>query len=161
MKNKAEVLANDFYNAFAQRDSTTMNAYYGQEATFSDPIFPSLNVHEIRGMWSMLCKSAPDLAVTHVVLEADELHAIVSWVATYTFARTGRKVENHVTTHMQIKNGSIFRQEDSFHFPKWARQALGPVPGALAYFPLFQKRVQNSANERLKIFLATASPSNS
>ena len=35
-------LAASFYQAFQKRDGISMGALYGDEAEFSDPVFPSL-----------------------------------------------------------------------------------------------------------------------
>ncbi|MFZ9520373.1 MAG: nuclear transport factor 2 family protein, partial [Silvanigrellaceae bacterium] len=59
-------------------------------------------------------------------------------------------VENQVSTRMEFAEGKIVRHVDDFSFPRWARQALGPVGLVLGPFPFFQKKVQTTAMFKLK-----------
>jgi ketosteroid isomerase-like protein len=142
-------IAKSFYEAFNRRDAAGMNAHYARDVSFSDPGFPGLNGDETRAMWEMLCKNAKDFSVDHKVMGSSFAHADVEWVARYTFSRTGRPVENKVTTRMEIKDGKIVRQSDVFDFYAWAKQAFGFVGYAIGWTPFFQKKVQATARESL------------
>jgi hypothetical protein len=132
-----------------------MNACYSDEATFSDPIFSGLTARETKAMWEMLCSSAKDFSLTYEIADAGESHAVVNWIARYSFGPTDRQVENKVSTQMEIKAGKIIRQADSFSFPRWARQALGPVGLILGALPFFKRKVQSNAHARLTKYLKT------
>jgi ketosteroid isomerase-like protein len=151
---KGAEIARSFYDAFSRRDAATMNAWYADHATFSDPVFPGLDARETRGMWDMLTRNARNFSLTYEVLGASDTHAEVRWIARYDFSRTGRPVENHVTTRMEIVDGRIVRQEDRFDFHAWARQALG-LPGLLlGWTPFLRKKVQGTARAGLLQHLA-------
>jgi ketosteroid isomerase-like protein len=144
-----QALANSFYQAFAKRDSAAMNIHYAENACFSDPVFTNLSCREVHGMWEMLCFSAKDFNLTFEIIEATESHAKVQWTATYSFGPANRRVENRVTSRMEIAGGKIVRHVDDFSFPRWARQALGPVGLILGPLPFFQKKVQTTALAKL------------
>lgn len=145
-----QALANSFYQAFAKRDSATMNACYSVSASFTDPVFKDLSTREVFGMWEMLCASAKDFKLTFEIVEATETHAKINWTATYSFGPANRRVENRVTSRMEIACGKIVRHVDAFSFPRWARQALGPVGLILGPLPFFQKKVQTTALAKLR-----------
>lgn len=154
MSQGAEI-AKAFYDAFARRDGAAMNACYADDATFSDPVFPDLDARRTRGMWDMLTKGAQNFRLRYEVLEASDERVRVKWIANYDFSRTGRPVENHVTTVMELRGGRIVRQRDSFDFWAWSRQALG-LPGLLlGWTPIIQKKVQATAAAGLAKHLST------
>ena len=118
-------VAQRFYDAFTVRDWYTMSLLYAEHATFSDPVFPLLNVKGTRLMWQMLMSRAEDFEVDVNILEDSPARTRVNWVARYTFTATGRPVTNHVRTEMQLVAGKIVRQQDTFSFWHWSAQALG------------------------------------
>lgn len=146
-----------------------MAACYGPQTSFFDPAFAELSNGDPGRMWQMLCSQATDLQVVldRIGLVAEPTAKLVApglalvgaqWTATYTFSVTGRKVVNVVTSRMQIDRqaGVIVRQDDSFDFWKWSRQALG-VPGILLGWTGFlQAKVQKMARGNLKKFGARA-----
>jgi len=148
-------VAETFYSAFARRDAESMNSCYAEDAHFSDPIFASLGPTETKALWRMLCASAQDFSLTYSVQETGPNSVSVKWIARYTFAATGRRVENHVHAYLRLRNGKIFEHKDEFDFPRWARQALGPIAIVLAYFPFFQEKVRSSAQKNLEKFITT------
>ena len=158
----ALALGRRFYAAFSRKDGDAMAACYGPASTFCDPAFAELANGDPGRMWQMLCSQATDLAV---VLDRIELAGApanlqspglasvqAQWTATYTFSVTGRRVVNVVTSHLQIDraSGLIVRQDDTFDFWKWSRQALG-LPGMLLGWTGFlQGKVQKMARGNLK-----------
>ena len=126
-----------------------MNTCYSESASFSDPVFTDLSTREVQGMWEMLCASARDFSLKYEIVEADESHAHVHWVAIYSFGPAQRRVENRVSTRMDIVDGKIVRQVDDFSFPRWARQAFGPFGLVLGVFPFFKSKVQATAKSKL------------
>ena len=117
-----------FYEAFARRDGETMAALYAPEATFEDPVF-SLRGSDIGKMWVGLLKGAKDFSVQFTVAKAGAGTGVVEWTARYLFGGK-RPVVNVIVSEIEMKDGLIVRQKDSFDFPRWAAQALG-LPGLL------------------------------
>ncbi|MCA1822945.1 MAG: nuclear transport factor 2 family protein [Frankia sp.] len=145
-----------FYAAFAERDGATMAACYAPGATFADPVFTDLSDGEPGAMWRMLTSRARDLKVVLVESTADEHAGSAFWVATYTFAQTGRPVMNKVRSTFRFDDsGRITGQRDEFGFHRWARQALG-LPGLLlGWTPMLRKKVQHTARAGLDVFRGT------
>ena len=112
-----------FYAAFDRRDGTAMAAMYAPDGHFRDPVFGDLTGAEAGAMWRMLTRTARDLKVE--LAEHDDASA--RWIATYTFAATGRPVVNDVRATFRFADGLIVDHVDEFSFWKWSRQALGPV----------------------------------
>ena len=144
-----------FYEAFDRRDGGAMAACYAPDARFSDPVFEDLSGAEPGGMWRMLTARADDLKITLLEHDADEQTGRAHWLADYTFAQTGRKVHNDVRAEFRFADGLIAEHRDTFSFPAWARQALGPVGLALGWTPIVRGKVQRQARESLDEFLAT------
>lgn len=155
-KDEARAVAERFYSAFARRDAEAMAACYADDASFSDPAFPDLQGEAVRDMWRMLCARGKDLRVEHAVTEATAERARVEWQAWYSFSGTGRKVHNRIDAELEVRDGRIVRHRDAFDFPRWARQALGPVGLMLGWTPFLQRKVQAQAALALERFRAAA-----
>ncbi len=117
-----------FYDAFARREGETMAAMYAQDATFEDPVF-RLTGADIGKMWIGLARNAKDFSVQYTVAKAGAGNGVVEWTARYLFSGK-RPVVNVIVSEIEMKDGLIVRQKDTFDFPRWAAQALG-LPGAL------------------------------
>jgi hypothetical protein len=90
----------------------------------------------VQSMWSMLLRGSKDLTSTYKIVEVSDTSATVDWEAHYTYSATGRKVVNNVRSVMQIENGLIVKQIDTFDLSKWTGQALPPVVAQVfAWFP--------------------------
>jgi len=143
-----------FYQAFAERDGEAMAACYHPEATFSDPVFPSLHGREPGGMWRMLTARASDLEIRFSDVSSDGDSGTAHWDADYTFAATGRYVKNSIDAKFTFKDGLIHTHVDDFDFWSWSRQALG-VPGVLlGWTPILKNKVQGQASAQLQKFMA-------
>src|SRR5690242_14239006 len=101
-----------FYAAFARRDGDAMAAVYAPGATFTDPVFVGLKDGEPGAMWQMLTGRSKDLALELVECTADETSGRARWIATYTFAQTGRKVVNDVRSTFRFADGLVVEQTD-------------------------------------------------
>ena len=142
-----------FYSALQQRDHKSMNACYTEEIVFSDPAFGLLYGDEARNMWEMLCTNAKDLSLRFSdIEEIDEEYATCKWVASYTFSKTGRRVENHINAFMRFKNGKVIEHSDAFKLSKWAAQALGWKGVIFGWSGFLQKRIQKNARLSLLRF---------
>lgn len=139
-----------FYSAFAQRDWSTMGAYYADGARFSDPVFPDLDARGVRAMWKMLLTSGTDLKVTFRVAEETAERGVCEWEAFYTFSKTGRKVHNIIRSEFELRDGLIVRQRDHFDLWRWSRQALGPMGLLLGWSPMVKNKVRASAAASLQ-----------
>ena len=148
-----ELLAS-FYAAFGRRDGDTMAAAYAPGATFSDPAFPDLRDGEPGAMWRMLTGRSTDLSLELVSCRADSTTGAARWIATYTFAQTGRTVVNDVRSRFRFADGLIVDQVDTFDFHRWAGQALGLRGKLLGWTPFLRKAVQAKARAGLDAFMA-------
>lgn len=142
-------LIEQFYAAFARRDGEAMGACYADDVRFADPVFPNLEGPHARAMWAMLCGRAKDLTITASDISWDGGAGHAKWVAHYTFAATGRKVENIIVATFAIRGGKIVEHTDTFDFWRWSRQALGPAGLLLGWSSLLQRKVQGQAAKSL------------
>ncbi|MEA2451496.1 MAG: hypothetical protein QOG04_206 [Actinomycetota bacterium] len=147
-----EELISNFYSAFASGDHATMEASYTDDATFSDPVFPSLTADEARAMWRMFCTSGNDVKVNFSEVQADDQSGSAHWDAVYKFPKTGREVHNHIQASFLFRDGKIVRHRDDFNFYAWTRMALGPVGTALGWSPIVQGQVRKQAASQLRHF---------
>lgn len=150
-------LIEQFYAAFAARDGAAMAGFYAPDATFSDPVFPSLRGDEPGMMWRMLTERADDLKVELAEHEASEAAGSARWIATYTFTQTGRPVVNDVRAHFRFKDDRIAEHMDDFNFHKWSRQALGASGLLLGWTPIIRGAVQKKARAGLDAYIAANS----
>jgi hypothetical protein len=148
-----EIVIHKFYQAFAKKDYKTMQQAYGDEATFTDPVFRNLSAGEVKGMWKMLLTSAKDLQISFSDITADDLHGQCRWEARYTFSGTGRKVHNIITSSFRFNNGKIASQEDRFNFWRWSRMALGTPGLLLGWTPFLANAVRDKVRKRLDRFM--------
>lgn len=146
-------VADRFYAAFADRDFAVMGALYDDTATFTDPAFGALDARRTRAMWAMLLSRSKDLSVTHEIQASDDERVRTQWVAHYTFGRTGRKVNNHVTATMDVRDGKIIRHVDDFDMQSWMKQALGWPGILLGWLPSFRNRIKAGAQAQLATFM--------
>jgi ketosteroid isomerase-like protein len=143
-----------FYTAFQKLDSAAMKECYSDDAIFQDPAFGLLNGDEAKAMWEMLCKNAKDFSLTFdQVQPEDEEYITCRWIANYTFAATGRKVENRIKAYMRIKDGKIVEHTDYFNFWRWSRQALGLSGWLLGWSTFYRMQVSKQARERLMKYM--------
>lgn len=143
-----------FYEAFRAKDGNAMARCYGPEATFSDPVFPQLKGPEVGGMWKMLCNRSQDIKIDYHVKKLTPENAIVEWNAYYTFSKTGRKVHNRVSSHLQIKGDHVISHIDTFDFYAWSRQAFGLLGVILGRTRFLKNKVRKEAANSLHQFLA-------
>tara|TARA_R110002167_G_scaffold30450_7_gene100851 strand:+ start:352 stop:819 length:468 start_codon:yes stop_codon:yes gene_type:complete len=147
-------LIKQFYTAFQNKDAATMASCYHPDASFQDEVF-TLKGEDIGHMWAMLCARGKDMTMTfRDVNSSSPGHVSCHWEPIYTFSGTGRKVHNRIDTVIEMKDGKIWKQKDSFSFWSWASQALG-LPGTLlGWTPFLKAKVQKTANQSLDAFKA-------
>ena len=144
-----------FYSAFQKLDHATMQSCYHPDAVFSDPVFGLLDAVEVKAMWEMLCRRAKEFSLSYGDIKLlDEEYTTCKWTSKYLFAKTGRRVTNHITAYMRFKDGMIIEHTDAFPFYSWARQALGLVGWVFGWTNFLHKRIQLQARVGLERFMA-------
>jgi hypothetical protein len=74
----------------------------------------------------------------------------VEWTARYLFGGKN-PVVNVIVSEIEMRDGLIARQRDTFDFPRWAAQALG-LPGRLfGRFEWFRRKVSAKAAARVGV----------
>ena len=148
-ENETRAALTRFYDAFARRDGAAMAALYAPDAVFDDPVF-SLRGADIGRMWIGLTKGAKDFSVVYEVARAGTGSGTVNWTARYLFGGKN-PVVNEIVSEIEMRDGLIVRQKDSFDFPRWAAQALG-LPGTLfGRFGWFRRKVSATAAARVGV----------
>jgi ketosteroid isomerase-like protein len=151
--NNNEKLIDQFYTAFQNKDYVTMQELYHSDASFSDPVFTSLNSAQVKAMWEMLITAGKDLTISFKDIKADDKSGTCHWDAWYTFSRTGRKVHNSIDASFEFKDGRILNHRDVFNFWRWARQALGPAGLVLGWTSAVKNKVRDTARKSLEKFM--------
>ncbi|MEK6780471.1 MAG: nuclear transport factor 2 family protein [Bacteroidota bacterium] len=151
--NSNEQLIEKFYSSFQQKNWKGMQACYGNEVVFIDPVFPHLKGNEAFAMWHMLVSASKDLTVSHEDIKAHDLAGSCHWEAHYSFSRTGRKVHNIIKAEFKFRNGKIVEHTDSFDVWRWSRMALGISGVVLGWSPFIQNKIRRTANTALRKFI--------
>jgi ketosteroid isomerase-like protein len=142
-----------FYTAFANGDANQMCECYHPNIQFRDPVFGLLKGNEVCKMWKMLIeKSKGDLKIDYFDIKADEHLGSVSWIATYHFSKTNRKVVNSIATKFHFQDGLILKHNDDFDIWKWTKQALGISGLLMGWTGFMQKKIQEQAQMSLKLY---------
>ena len=136
------------YTSLQNLDAEGMAACYHDDIVFEDPAFGLLKGDRARNMWRMLCANGKDLKIKYEVIEAHDHHGKASWIADYTFNRTGRSVHNEIIAEFEFKDGKIIKHTDYFNLQKWAKQALG-IKGAIFGGTSFFKQKLNQETQKL------------
>jgi hypothetical protein len=144
------------YAAFARLDGVAMAECYAENARFDDAAFSLAGRREIGAMWTMLCEATKAKGRDVWKLEASAItETSAHWEAHYRFSVTGRMVHNIIEAKFEFDAaGLIVRQQDSFDFWRWSRQALGTPGLLLGWSPFLRNKVRAQAAANLKKFLA-------
>lgn len=152
--NQNEQLITKFYQAFQNKDYSTMQSCYADDATFSDEVFVNLNSSEVKAMWEMLIRRGKDLQLEFKNVSANEKTGNAEWIATYTFSATGKTVINHIYASFEFENGKIIKHVDRFSFYKWSKQALGLMGLLLGWTPFLKRKIRIQALKNLNEFIS-------
>lgn len=158
MAHTNDQLIQRFYAAFDRGDGDAMAACYAPDARFRDPVFGELSGAEAGDMWRMLTDRATDLQVRLAEHEAGDENGSAHWIATYTFAQTGRPVVNDIRAAFRFRDpegpqaGLIAEHVDQFSFWAWSRQALGAPGLLLGWTPLLRRKVGAQARAGLDAY---------
>jgi hypothetical protein len=149
-----EQLVFDFYTNFNKKDFLAMQMAYADELDFFDPVFHNLNCKKTKAMWHMLILGGTDLRLTVGKIKESGDKVTCTWIATYTFSLTKRRVVNVIDAEMIIKNGKIVKHKDNFDFYLWSRQAFGFKGLLLGWAPFFNNKINSTVSARLKKFIS-------
>jgi len=138
-----------FYAALGRHDAQPMIDCYHRDATFGDPVFPSLDRDGVAAMWRMLCARGKDLAVAARDIRADATSGSAHWTARYTYSATGRFVVNEIDAAFEFRDGLIVRHRDRFDLRRWLAQALGAKGALLGFLPPVQQATRARAAQAL------------
>ena len=148
--NKNQELIERFYTAFSNQDGQTMADCYHQQAQFNDPVFGILDRTSAVAMWTMLLeRSKGNLKIEYFNPNATDDKGTVTWVATYNFSKTQRKVVNVIHASFEFKDGLIYRHTDTFNFWKWSKQAFGIKGLLLGWTSFMQDKIRKQAKTAL------------
>jgi hypothetical protein len=140
-----------FYTAFTSVNVVQMCECYHPNIHFQDPVFGVLKGNEVCQMWKMLIeKSKENLKIEFFDIKANEYLGSTSWIATYHFSKTNRKVINSISSNFHFQDGLIIKQTDDFDVWKWSKQALGIKGFLLGWTGYMQKKIQNQAQVSLQ-----------
>ena len=117
------------FSALNRGDHEEMAACYAPDATFEDIAFRLKGRSRIHAMWHMICET--DIKATFDVVHEDDKQGRVKLVDHYTFQETGKKVDNVIDSHFELRNGLIVEHNDYCDAEKWATMAMGSVLGFL------------------------------
>ena len=151
MMNENNQLIEKFYTAFANHDAKTMAGCYHNEVLFEDPVFGKLNFEKATLMWEMLIeRSKGNLKIEFCNLKTDANSGSITWVATYLFSKTNRKVINTIHATFEFKDGLIIKHTDTFDLWKWSKQAFGFKGLLFGWTTFMQQKIQQQAQMSLK-----------
>ncbi len=146
-----EKTIHQFYTAFKNGDTDNMFSYYDLNIKFIDPIFGLLHNNDVLSMWSMLIeKSQGNLSIELSNVKADAFLGSATWIATYNYGKTKRKVVNKIYANFHFKDGLIIKHTDNFDLWKWSTQALGLKGLIFGWTGFMHKKIQKKAIISLK-----------
>lgn len=152
MENK-DIITN-FYTAFSNGNAEEMTKFYHPDATFEDPAFGKLSKNEVVAMWKMLIeRSKGNLKIEFQDVVSNENSGAATWIATYVFSQTNRKVVNVIDAKFEFKDGLIIKHTDHFDIYKWSKQALGWKGFLLGWTNFMQNKIQQNAKKSLQNYL--------
>jgi hypothetical protein len=113
------------YGALRDAKPDAAAACYTSDAQFEDIAFRLDGREPIRQMWRLVCSR--NVKVEFDSIEATDSAGSGHWIASYTFADTGRAVVNDITSSFAFRDGLIADHRDHCDALKWASQAY-PFP---------------------------------
>jgi ketosteroid isomerase-like protein len=151
IENKKTIIK--FYTSFNNQDVNSLCDCYHPNIQFRDPAFGLLKGTDVLKMWRMLFKkSKGNIKIEFYDVKADPYIGSATWIATYTFSQTNRKVVNHIRAQFQFQDGLIIKHTDDFDLWKWSKQALGWKGYLLGWTGFMQQKIQKKALKSLRNF---------
>ena len=147
-------LIEDFYSAFAKRDTVAMIACYHDDIVFEDPAFGKLQGDRAKAMWEMLIdRGQSSTTIIASNIKADDTKGTASWVANYVYGLNERKVENHIQASFEFTDHKISKHTDIFDMWKWSRQAIGPAGYFLGWSSFMRTKIRKTTETALDRFM--------
>lgn len=151
--NHHSAIIEKFYTAFSTQDAATMASCYHDNIQFQDPVFGILEGKKVMAMWQMLLeRSQGNLRVEYSEVTSDATTGSATWVATYHFSKTNRKVINIIKASFEFKDGLISKHTDVFDLWHWSRQAFGIRGLLLGWTSFMQQKIRTQALLGLNTF---------
>lgn len=126
-----------------------MRALDAPDARFSDGAFPDLRGEDLVDRWTMLHEIAQDSSGEFRDSDADDTMGRAHWEARYLF-QGKRRVHNVIDASFTFRDGQVVQHVDTFDFPRWSKQALGPVGLLLGWSGFLLKQVQAQSAKLLR-----------
>ena len=140
-----------FYTALANGEPNIMANCYDSTIQYRDPIFGLLQNNDVINMWSMLInKSQGNLRIELSDVKADEYLGSATWVVSYNYSATNKKVVNIIYANFHFKDGLIIKHTDYFDIWKWSAQALCLKGLLFGWTGFMQKKIQEKALSSFK-----------
>jgi limonene-1,2-epoxide hydrolase len=150
MNENTKIIA-QFYTAFANQDAETMARCYHENIQFEDPVFGILKGKKPAAMWAMLIeRSKGQIQIEFSNTQSDAKSGAATWVATYNFSKTNRKVVNVIQASFEFQDGLISKHTDVFDLWRWSRQAFGLKGWLLGWTNFMQHKIQEQAKLSLE-----------
>lgn len=143
----------NFYSAFQNLDSKTMNSFLAEDVVFSDPAFGKLKGEHVKYLWQFLCENAEDFKIEFSNITTEENFGTAHWEAHYVFKQTGNKVHNVITAKFEFRDGLIVKHLDDFDLKKWVKQAMGSTVGLIGGSFLMKSAVRSQSNKMLSKYI--------
>jgi SnoaL-like domain len=149
--NPNQELIKKFYTAFSNQDFVTMASCYHKNIQFQDPVFGILKETQVSKMWKMLIeRSKGNIKIEFSDIIANDTSGFVTWIATYNFSKTNRKVINTINASFEFKDGLIIKHTDQFDLWKWSTQAIGIKGFLLGWTPFMKQKIREQAQLTLE-----------
>ncbi len=137
-----------FFQSLEKRDYKTLQACYGKNAVYNNPVMGLLDTETTNAMWQLVCTCIPDLKTSYTdIQELDEEYATCLWEENYSDNKNLIYKKNKA--YFRFENGLIIEHTDGFNFYVWCRQTYGITGWLFGWTNFMQKRIQKKARKGL------------
>lgn len=147
--NANEELLHIFFRSLKSKNFIQLADCYAKNATFTNPVYISLNKTLTVAMFNMYIRNAENLRLDFKNITADHHSGSAEWLITYTTAKKNKVVIKYLKSHFTFKNEKIVKQVDDFNFYNYIRQIKGATGFMFGWARLYKTSVQNSAMKEL------------
>ena len=150
--NQNEATIHRFFTAYQNKEYTTMQNCYSEDAVYNNPIYGLNDTEHVKAMWEMICKTNKEESLHFENIELlDHEYATCDWSLVYYY--TNRRINNKIKSYLRLENGLIIEHTDAFDLYKWTRMAFGLTGSLIGWSNFFQKRIQKSTRKKLSEFI--------
>jgi hypothetical protein len=97
--------------------------------------------------------NAKDFKLSFSDIMVDGNRGSCLWLASYSFSKTGQRVNNRIQAAFTFKDGLIYVHHDEFDLWRWSRMALGVSGVLLGWSPLLKNKIHQNARKSLERFM--------